>query len=150
MGEWQDFEFTVDLPNGAGSIRVEIPNDAAGPDGDRNLYNDHIEVNGVRLEPGEALYDRFSGPDIDGQTGMFWSGALDFDVSARQDLFSQTRGDGNDMLRGGTGNDSLFGGAGNDTFVFDGINDGDDMILDFVLAEDTVDMDALFDALDAD
>ena len=32
----------------------------------------------------------------------------------------------------------------------DGINDGDGMILDFVLAEDTVDMDALFDALDAD
>ena len=32
----------------------------------------------------------------------------------------------------------------------DGINDGDDIILDFIPAEDTVDMDALFDALDAD
>ncbi len=80
---------------------------------------------------------------------MFWSGALDFDVSARQDQFSQTRGDGNDVLLGGTGNDSLFGGAGNDTFVFDSINDGDDMILDFVLTEDTVDMDALLDVLGA-
>ena len=47
------------------------------------------------------------------------------------------------------GDDTLIGGAGDDTFVFDSINDGDDMILDFVLTEDTVDMDALLDALGA-
>ncbi len=29
---------------------------------------------------------------------MAWSGALDFDVSSRQELFSQTRGDGDDLL----------------------------------------------------
>ncbi len=102
LGEWQDFEFTVDLPSGADSIRVEFPNDAYGGPGsgnDRNLYVDHIEVNGVRLEPEEAVYDRSWGPiPIDGQTGMYWAGALDFDLSNRQDLFSQTRGDGDDLF----------------------------------------------------
>ncbi len=56
---------------------------------------------------------------------------------------------GNNILEGGAGNDTLIGGGGNDTFVFNSINDGDDMILDFVLTEDTVDMDALLDALGA-
>ena len=53
-------------------------------------------------------------------------------------------------VEGGAGDDALIDGAGDDTFVFYSINDGDDMILDFILTEDTVDMDALFDAPDAD
>ena len=51
------------------------------------------------------------------------------------------------MLTGGAGNDVLSGGAGNDTFVYASITDGNDVITDFVIADDTLDMDALFDAL---
>ena len=56
-------------------------------------------------------------------------------------------GDGDDILSGGAGDDVLSGGAGDDTFVFD-MGDGDDLITDFGDG-DTIDLDALFDALNA-
>ncbi len=58
-------------------------------------------------------------------------------------------GDGDDQLFGGGGDDILTGGAGADTFHYESIGDGDDTILDFVIADDTVNLDALFDALGA-
>lgn len=56
-------------------------------------------------------------------------------------------GDGDDILIGGGGDDMLSGDTGDDTFVYTSITDGNDVIADFVIADDTVDMDALFDAL---
>ncbi|MCW9035547.1 MAG: DUF642 domain-containing protein, partial [Rhodospirillales bacterium] len=56
-------------------------------------------------------------------------------------------GDGNDILNGGAGNDLLSGGEGDDTFEFD-LGDGNDIITDFEDG-DTIDLDALFDALNA-
>ncbi len=41
---------------------------------------------------------------------------------------------GNDRLIGGLGNDALFGGGGADTFVFT-LNEGEDFIMDFSIAE---------------
>ncbi|HSA80753.1 MAG TPA: cadherin domain-containing protein [Geminicoccaceae bacterium] len=38
---------------------------------------------------------------------------------------------GNDVLKGGAGNDILTGGSGADRFVFDGLDDGVDVIADF-------------------
>ncbi|MDF2367928.1 type I secretion C-terminal target domain-containing protein, partial [Sneathiella sp.] len=69
-----------------------------------------------------------------------------------------TGGAGNDLLRGGAGadsldggegNDILFGGAGADIFQYTNVNDGNDQILDFDFGGDgdTIDLDALFDAL---
>ncbi len=55
---------------------------------------------------------------------------------------------GNDGLRGGGDDDTLTGGGGNDTFNYIG-DDGNDVITDFVMADDTVDLDRLFDALGA-
>ncbi len=60
-----------------------------------------------------------------------------------------TGGAGDDQLFGGGGDDTLTGGAGADTFHYESIGDGDDTILDFVIVDDTVDLDALFDALGA-
>ncbi|WP_280960123.1 calcium-binding protein [Enterovirga rhinocerotis] len=45
---------------------------------------------------------------------------------------------GNDTLIGGAGIDSLFGGAGADTFVLTATNADRDMIRDFVVGEDTL------------
>jgi hypothetical protein len=59
-------------------------------------------------------------------------------------------GTGPDDLFGGGGDDTLTGGAGADTFHYESIGDGDDTILDFVIADDTVDLDALFDDLGGD
>ncbi|KAF0113515.1 MAG: outer membrane adhesin-like protein [Rhodospirillaceae bacterium] len=59
---------------------------------------------------------------------------------------------GDDTISGGAGNDILDGGAGGDTFVYESIGDGHDTINNFVTAAgnsslDTIDLDALFDAL---
>lgn len=62
---------------------------------------------------------------------------------------------GNDLLIGGAGNDVLKGGDGEDTFQFNSVSDGHDTIVDFHLdgsdgtGGDTIDLDALFDALAA-
>ena len=58
-------------------------------------------------------------------------------------------GAGNDTLIGGGGDDSLTGGSGGDLFVISA-DDGEVIISDFDMAEDTIDLDALFDALAID
>jgi large repetitive protein len=64
---------------------------------------------------------------------------------------SLSGGSGNDLLNGGTGNDVLAGGSGADTFQFNSVADGHDTITDFQVGTggDTIDLDALFDALGA-
>jgi Ca2+-binding RTX toxin-like protein len=47
-------------------------------------------------------------------------------------------GAGDDMLFGGIGQDGLTGGSGSDTFVFDTISGGKDVIFDFELAFDKI------------
>lgn len=56
-------------------------------------------------------------------------------------------GDGNDTLVGGGGEDVMTGGAGADTFIVSADPDGNIHITDFDVLEDTVDLDAVFDAL---
>jgi Ca2+-binding RTX toxin-like protein len=46
---------------------------------------------------------------------------------------------GNDILEGGKGNDKLIGGEGKDTFVF-GKNDGKDVITDFDVNKDVIEI----------
>nr|WP_290222820.1 hypothetical protein [Trichocoleus desertorum] len=46
-------------------------------------------------------------------------------------------GDGNDFLIGGPGNDTLWGQLGRDTFRFEA-GDGADVVADFVVADDTI------------
>jgi len=48
--------------------------------------------------------------------------------------------DGNDVLNGGTGDDKLTGGAGKDTFVFGGKHSGNDVITDFNLNKDVIEI----------
>ena len=48
-------------------------------------------------------------------------------------------GSGDDTLVGGKGNDTLFGGDGKDRFLFEA-NNGEDIINDFVVAEDKIEI----------
>ncbi|WP_211259381.1 calcium-binding protein [Belnapia moabensis] len=50
-------------------------------------------------------------------------------------------GAGNDTLNGGAGQDSLLGGGGADTFVFGASETGSDTIVDFSVADDTIQLD---------
>ena len=54
-----------------------------------------------------------------------------------------------DQLEGGGGDDQLTGGGGADTFVFLNLTNGIDTILDFTLAEDVIDLSAIFDTTGA-
>lgn len=66
-------------------------------------------------------------------------------------------GEGEDLIKGNKGNDILIGGNAGDTFIFAGNRPGDDVIRDFLIAQDEIDLsdyalnageiDALFDAI---
>lgn len=57
-------------------------------------------------------------------------------------LDTLTGGNGNDYLVGGNLNDTLTGGAGADTFGYTTLSDGLDIITDFVVADDTIQVSA--------
>jgi T1SS-143 domain-containing protein len=56
---------------------------------------------------------------------------------------------GNDVLAGGAGSDTLYGGAGDDTFLYEQIQSGVDVIKDFELGHDVLDVSALLQGFDA-
>lgn len=103
--------------------------DAAGALGSVDLVNNGILTGDVRLGNGN---DRFvqnaaAGVVVDGGAGD------DF----------LTGGAGDDVLIGGFGNDALTGGLGADTFRFQSDN-GFDVVTDFAIAEDVLDVSAFF------
>jgi Ca2+-binding RTX toxin-like protein len=53
-------------------------------------------------------------------------------------------GDGRDRLIGGLGNDILTGGRGADQFVYTQVNEGQDIITDFQINRDVLDLQQLF------
>lgn len=52
--------------------------------------------------------------------------------------------DGNDVLVGGLGDDLLYGGQGSDTFTYTQVNEFGDVIYDFEIIRDRIDLSALF------
>ncbi|MFT4548916.1 MAG: hypothetical protein ACI9MB_002885 [Verrucomicrobiales bacterium] len=92
-----------------------------------------------------------------------WSGAVIWDLSTElKDIELSTTGPGRhiirgghgddvigggpmkDILSGGAGADTLTGGGGIDRFVFGGVDTGNDVITDFDIEEDVIDLSALF------
>ena len=113
-GEWQDFTFTRAGLSSAAKIRIEYINDASGGTAtkDRNLWIDHIEVNGTPLTPDHSIYERGTKTQA-GQSAMIWGGALVFNTSDLPALKHSAwpPGGGNDTLSGGAGDDLIYGGA---------------------------------------
>ena len=81
-GQWQDFTFTRAGLSSASKIRIEYINDASGGTAtkDRNLWIDHIEVNGTSLTPDHSIYERGTKTQP-GQSAMIWGGALVFNTA---------------------------------------------------------------------
>ena len=104
-------------------------------DGDTDTLDDNltIELVGNGVEDGLTLTGSTEGEILVGGTGP---DTID-------------GGEGNDILIGNGGDDELTGGAGDDTFVYTSGADGNDTILDYAIADDTVDLEALFNALQA-
>src|SRR4051812_10261744 len=117
-GQWQDFTFTRAGLSSAAKIRIEYINDASGGTAskDRNLWIDHIEVNGTTLTPDLSIYDRGNKTQA-GQAHMVWGGTLVFNTSSLPALKHVTwpPSGGDDILNGGAGNDLLYGGPGANT-----------------------------------
>ncbi|MCQ8102680.1 hypothetical protein NP590_01075 [Methylomonas sp. SURF-2] len=105
------------LGDGVRQVDVVFLNDAyiaGSPAQDRNLYVNHIALNGINhvsASP-DVQYDLGTGSAardglnlVTGRAAMAWNGALRFDLQS------------NDWLDGGAGTDILTGGAGNDTYI---------------------------------
>ena len=69
--------------------------------------------------------------------------ALDLDPDNNRDLIYG--GQGNDILNSGLGQDQLSGGEGADTFIFNQTPDLYDIIFDFNVAEDKIDLGGLLE-----
>lgn len=93
-----------------------------------------------------------------------WSGAVIWDLSSELKAITLTAsagaqtqiirgghgnddlggGSGDDTISGGPGSDRMSGGAGSDQFVFGGVDTGSDHISDYDMANDIIDLSALF------
>ena len=79
QGQWQEFGFAVDLTDKQ-TIAIAFINDAWGgtPDTDRNLWIDHVTVNGVVHAPADAIYYRDGQEPLQGQSRMGQAGRLEW------------------------------------------------------------------------
>ncbi|MCH8991772.1 MAG: hypothetical protein IIA44_08510, partial [Acidobacteria bacterium] len=118
------------------SLDLDFGLSATDLDGDTDTLDDNltIELVGGDVEGGLTLTDTSGeGNIIQGGTGPD----------------TLLGGGGDDILIGNGGDDTLTGGADADTFLYVSTTDGNDTILDYSIADDTVDLEALFDALQA-
>ncbi len=98
--------------------------------GENNSYGVLLDNVRVTLTPASAAASGLSYNDtLDGGTG-------------NDRIYGQ---EGNDRLIGGTGNDYMEGGIGNDVFAL-GDGSGNDVVGDFVIGQDLLDVSALHDA----
>jgi hypothetical protein len=104
-----------------------------GGDGANNLFGG----GGSDLIIGGADGDILDGGA--GKDSVYGAGGEDvlFGGDDDDDLFG---GAGDDILEGGDGNDILIGGAGADSYVYRTSDIGQDIIRDFVVGEDTIDL----------
>ncbi len=130
------------------------------PDGDSDTATLNIQL----LEAGSPVYDvqadaaAVVSEGTDGDDVVIGTDGDD-DLSGGEGNDRIEGGAGDDVIRGGEGDDVLLGGEGEDTFVYDSftgsgasatITEGHDVALDFEVANDQIDLDALFDELGAD
>lgn len=95
--------------------------------------------------------------NVDVTTDAAASGGDDYDiVEGHNGQNVLNGGDGDDLIIGLGGDDILIGGAGNDVFAFGARNndgdldfDGKDIVQDFTIGEDQINLEAMLDALGA-
>lgn len=119
-----------------GDAGYDILNGGAGID--RADYNRADEGVIVDLSLGKAMYDGEGGQDtligIEDVRGSAFNDLISGDANANR---LEGR-DGDDILTGGGGNDSLLGGDGADTFRFNAFGEGNDVIEDFTVGQDSL------------
>ncbi|WP_241086968.1 type I secretion C-terminal target domain-containing protein [Candidatus Vondammii sp. HM_W22] len=103
-------------------------------------YKDRHGTN-EEVTSGTLIYGRGGSGVVagDSEDNRMYGGAGDDFLSGGSGMDQLHGEDGNDKLYGGAGDDILQGDAGNDIFIYEG-NDGDDIITDFTLGEDVLDL----------
>src|SRR6266436_5528893 len=82
-GQWQTLTFSVAMPASFQTIGISFLNDAYGgsPTLDRNLYVDHIVVNGTTLNPQQGLYQDPWAPATTGSSALYNPGTLSWSAA---------------------------------------------------------------------
>jgi hypothetical protein len=101
-GEWQTFDFSGNFgADGPDEVAIRFINDAWGgsSSADRNLYVDYIEIDGTRLQPQDAVYERSNGETLAGREKISWNGSLVFDTGGVE-LLGAASGPTDDGMNG--------------------------------------------------
>src|SRR6266849_835900 len=83
-GQWQTLTFSTAMPASFRTIGVSFLNDAYGGAAtlDRNLYVDHIVVNGATLTPQQGVFrDVFGDPTSTGSSALYNAGTLSWNAA---------------------------------------------------------------------
>jgi T1SS-143 domain-containing protein len=111
-------------------------------EGNKADWDREDTINYIR-DNAESLSQESVGTEGDGRLG----GNDTLDGGAGNDtIFGQ---EGNDVITGGAGNDVLYGGTGEDVFMYNAGDNGVDVIKDFTVGEDVLDISGMLQGYDA-
>ena len=101
-------------------------------------YDKVVEKAGEGVDTVKSWADSYTLPDnVENLTGMAASGM----ALTGNGLSNIIRGGaGNDTITGGGGADQLWGGGGRDSFVFKSLSDKGDVVMDFKIGEDFINL----------
>lgn len=128
--------------SGEGSDTFNSIEDLSGSIFDDKLYGNHKSNDLFGIDGDDRLYGRKGDDVLQGGGGDDYLDGGSGDDS----IFG---GAGDDILKGYTGDDTLRGGDGYDTFIYRSTNEGGDLILDFGIGEDLLDVSTLLEGLGA-
>ena len=109
------YSFDIDASSGQPhKIQIVYDNDDATPGQSRDLGITSLVVNGHRLSPTSATYERHddgaAGTEMAGQEGMWWNGALTFSTPADYFTADSDTTEAGSAVSGSTGGTSAAGG----------------------------------------
>jgi T1SS-143 domain-containing protein len=111
-------------------------------EGNKADWDREDTINYIR-DNAESLSQESVGTEGDGRLG----GNDTLDGGAGNDtIFGQ---EGDDVITGGAGNDVLYGGSGADVFMYNAGDNGVDVIKDFTVGEDVLDISGMLQGYDA-
>jgi Ca2+-binding RTX toxin-like protein len=103
-----------------------------------SMYDKVVEKEGEGVDTVKAWMESYTLPD--NVENLFGMKSIDMGLTGNNLSNIIKGGVGNDTLSGGAGADQLWGGGGRDSFVFKSLSDKGDVIMDFKMGQDTVNL----------
>ena len=124
---------SIPLPDGTVNTRIDIDTDGSLPNAS---FSPMVNLRGV--DPSNLVWDDLFLPYQPNDA----ANNLDGDGEDNQLLGLS----GDDRISGNGGNDLITTGAGNDVIIFNSLDDGYDVITDFTVGEDLLDLSGILDS----